>query len=93
MVCAAATLHSTQKKAANTFKKKTSRKNKPVDKELQALRTLVPETQDKSDLDVVLETINYIQTLENKLRQCSTPALLKAQYLALHRIRQQQNEF
>lgn len=86
----ATTLRTSEKKKASL---KKVRKSKPIDKELQALRHLVPGSSEKSDLDVVLETINYIQSLENKLKQCSTPALLKAQFLALHRIRQQQNEF
>ena len=77
-------------KVTKINKKKPS--NKPTDMEFSALRSLVPGSGKKSDLDVVLEAINYIQSLENKLRSKSTPDLLKAQFMAIHRMNQQQCE-
>ena len=77
-------------KASTINKKKSS--NKPIDMEFCALRSLVPGVDKKSDLEVVLETINYIQSLEDKLRSKSSPDLLKAQFMAIHRMSQQQCE-
>ena len=77
-------------KAATISKKKSS--NKPIDMEFCALRSLVPGVDKKSDLEVVLETINYIQSLEDKLRSKSSPDLLRAQFMAIHRMSQQQCE-
>ena len=64
-----------------------------MDRELHTLRSLIPNgAKPKSDLDVILDTISYIQTLEEKLRTQSSPALLKARYLTIHRMSLQQCE-
>ena len=66
-----------------------------MDRELYALRSLIPDgaKPNKSDLEVVLEAIAYIRSLEDKLLSTqSSPALLKARYLTVHRMSQQQCE-
>ena len=83
----------TKKIAKVAIEKKKKTVNKPIDMEFCALRSLVPGSGDKSDLEVVLDAINYIQSLENKLRSRSSPDLLKAQFMAIHRMKQQQCEF
>ena len=87
MVCAL------KKNQKDNLKKISKRKMKPIEQEMTALRSLVPGSKNlKSDLDLVLEAIQYIQQLEDKLRSVSSPALLKAQFIAVHRMRQQQCE-
>ena len=81
-------------KVANKKNTKVTKKssNKPIDMEFCALRSLVPGSDEKTDLQVVLDAINYIQSLEDKLRSKSSPDLLKAQFMAIHRMNQQQCE-
>ena len=74
----------------NKVKKATTKKNKKplMDKELSVLRCLIPGNagDKKSDLEVILETIGYIQSLENKLRSQSSADLLKAKFIAARRM-------
>ena len=74
-------------------KRKSSTKGKMA-KELQALKSLVPKakTSDLGDLEVVLEAISYIRKLEDSLRDHSSPALLKAQFIAVERMAAKQCE-
>ena len=83
----------TKKIAKGAIEKKKKTVNKPIDMEFCALRNLVPGSGEKSDLEVVLDAINYIQSLENRLRSKSSPDLLKAQFMAIRRMNQQQCEY
>ena len=67
---------------------KANKKQKPIDMELSALRHLIPckDSDKKSDLEVILETIGYIQNLENQLQSQSSSDLLKAKFIAAHRM-------
>ena len=76
-----------KKVCAKNNKKRTSSK-KPVDLEFSALRSLIPGDSDKkSDYEVILEAIGYIQSLENKLKSRSHSDLLKAKYIATYRMK------
>lgn len=90
MVCAQHFEKSSEKSSVKSGK--ISKKMKPVEQEMQALRNLVPGSSEKSDLDLVLNAITYIQSLEMKLKNHSSPALLKAQFLAIRRMNQRQIE-
>jgi phosphoglycerate-specific signal transduction histidine kinase len=99
MVCAAA-VNITKSNEANIVKKNNKlkgvqKKIKPIEREFSALRSLVPGLSQakKSDLDVVLEAIAYIQQLENKLKSQSSPALLQAKFLAASRMDLHQCEY
>ena len=98
MVCANNTSSASSTKKDSKIQKgcvtkKRTAPNKPMDRELHTLRSLIPNgAKPKSDLDVILDTISYIQTLEEKLRTQSSPALLKARYLTIHRMSLQQCE-
>lgn len=52
----------------------------------------MPGSSKKSDLELVLDAISYIKQLEEKLGQVSTPALLKAQFIALENMKGRQPE-
>ena len=56
----------TKKIANGAIEKKKKIVTKPIDMEFCALRNLVPGSGEKSDLDVVLDAINYIQSLEEE---------------------------
>ena len=93
MVCVAMKTTAISQKSPKTSQKSMKKvSKKPYDKEMDALRHLVPGSTEKSDLDLVLNAIAYIQKLEKKLKNQSNPDLLKAQYLAIHRMKQQQVE-
>ena len=64
--------------------------NPKLRKEMKALRSIVPNTSQKTDLDVILHAISYIKNLEAKLT--SPQDLLKAQYIAQHRMNLQKCE-
>lgn len=87
MVCAIA-----NNKIAKSSTKGIKKRQRPIDKEYGALRTLVPGSSKKSDLELVLDAISYIKQLEEKLGQVSTPALLKAQFIALENMKGRQPE-
>ena len=59
-------------------------------KEMKALRSIVPNTSQKTDLDVILHAISYIKNLEAKLTHPQD--LLKAQFIAQHRMNLQKCE-
>ena len=102
MVCTTNNIHNINKDQGQVKKikampkiKRTSKvikKQKPIDMELSALRHLIPckDSDKKSDLDVILEAIGYIQNLENQLQSQSSSALLKAKFIAAHRMKLQQ---
>ena len=58
--------------------------------EMKALRKHVPNTNKMTDLDVILNAISYIKSLEAKL-ECPQD-LLKAKYIAQYRMKLQECE-
>lgn len=69
---------------------KTNKTPPKLRKEMKALRSLVPNTSQKTDLDVILNAISYIKNLEAKLTHPQD--LLKAQFIAQHRMNLQKCE-
>merc|ERR1711944_182225 len=75
-------------KKSSSVKKAKKSKNIPMEKEIKALKSLIPDKNihQKSDFEVILQAIGYIQTLEDKLMSQSSADLLKAKYIAAHRM-------
>ena len=75
-------------KKSPSVKKAKKSKSIPMEKEIKALKSLIPDKNihQKSDFEVILQAIGYIQTLEDKLKSQSSADLLKAKYIAAHRM-------
>ena len=65
-----------QTNGGGIFKAKTTRrgrKSRSLDKELSALRSLIPGSGQESDLALVYHAIAYIKSLEHKLAVAPMP--------------------